>query len=230
MSEQRTIFEIFADVKREVRPVGKDSYNEQQRFKFRGIDAVVNAAAPALDKHGVLTVPTLEKLTYSTVEVGSKRTQMAHAQVEVTYTFYGPRGDHFCARVPGEAMDMGDKATAKAMSVAYRIALLQALNLPTDDPDPDSQSYERSPARDEPAEHLEPARRPATADREWLHGALDNAGSGTLNAEQCRALWRESAEKVHAGTVTRDDAQRVQDKLRTRLEQLGREAKAEAAA
>jgi hypothetical protein len=31
------------------------------------------------------------------------------------------------------------------MSVAYRIALLQTLNLPTTDPDPDSESFERSP-------------------------------------------------------------------------------------
>ncbi len=41
-------------------------------------------------------------------------------------------------------MDSGDKATAKAMSVAYRIALIQALNAPTGDPDPDTQTYERS--------------------------------------------------------------------------------------
>ena len=33
------------------------------------------------------------------------------------------------------------------MSVAFRIALLQALALPTDEPDPDSYSYERSEAK-----------------------------------------------------------------------------------
>jgi hypothetical protein len=49
--------------------------------------------------------------------------------------------------VLGEAMDSGDKAVAKAMSVAFRIALLQALALPTDEPDPDSYSYERSEAK-----------------------------------------------------------------------------------
>jgi hypothetical protein len=46
----------------------------------------------------------------------------------------------------GEAFDMGDKATAKAMSVAYRTCLLQALTIPTDDPDPDESSYEQAPA------------------------------------------------------------------------------------
>jgi hypothetical protein len=46
-------------------------------------------------------------------------------------------------------MDAGDKATAKAMSVAFRTALLQSLSLPTDDVDPDAHSYERSSAAPE---------------------------------------------------------------------------------
>jgi len=45
-------------------------------------------------------------------------------------------------------MDSGDKATAKAMSVAFRTALLQSLSLPTDEVDPDATSYERSSGTD----------------------------------------------------------------------------------
>lgn len=158
MSEHRTIFEIFADVKREIGPVGKDSYNKQQGFSFRSADAVVAAAAPTLDKYGVITVPHLDKQTYDIVEIGGNRTRMSHALVEVTYTFYGPAGDSFSAKVAGEAMDNGDKATAKAMTVAYRIALTQALNLPTHEADPDSDSYERSAAapQDQPEEPRQP--------------------------------------------------------------------------
>jgi hypothetical protein len=37
---------------------------------------------------------------------------------------------HIKTTVVGEAMDSGDKATAKAMSVAFRTALLQALCTP----------------------------------------------------------------------------------------------------
>jgi hypothetical protein len=43
-------------------------------------------------------------------------------------------------------MDSGDKAVPKAMSVAFRTALLQALALPTDEPDPDASTYERAAA------------------------------------------------------------------------------------
>lgn len=140
----RSVFELFAEAKRRVGPVAKNSKNSQQNYSFRGIDAVVNAIAPHFDELGIITAPELIDETYATVEVGAKRTPMGHALVKVRYTFHGPKGDSFVAVTPGEAMDSGDKATPKAMSVAYRIALLQCLNLPTDEPDPDSQSYERS--------------------------------------------------------------------------------------
>jgi len=145
-SAKPTIVEALAAVMSEVSAVKKEDRNEAQRFMFRGIDAVVNAVAPALRKHGVIVMPTLLDYQYQTVEVGKNRTQMAHVIVRVRYVFSGPAGDAMCSEVIGEAMDSGDKAVAKAMSVAFRIALLQSLALPTDEPDPDSHSYERSAA------------------------------------------------------------------------------------
>jgi hypothetical protein len=215
----RTVFELFADVKRKVGPVGKDSYNKQQKFRFRGVDAVVNAVAEALDDHGIILSPHLDKLTYGTVEVGNNRTRMAHAQVEVTYTAYGPGGDSFpMATVPGEAMDSGDKATPKAMSVAYRIALLQALNLPTGDPDPDESSYERSPrgGQDEgdPWEPQGPP--PAPADFEGLRAKVAAvttiAGASALGTE-LRALW-------NSGALAEGDGPKLKALLDARVEEI----------
>lgn len=70
--------------------------------------------------------------------------------------------------------------------------------------------------------------KPGTTDTAWLDGALAQAGGGTLAADKCRSLWRESAEKVRGGTVAREDAKRLQDLLKARIEDLGREAKAKA--
>jgi ERF superfamily len=145
VDEQRTIFQRLAAVKAEVGAVAKGDRNQQQGFNFRGIDAVVNASAPALNKHEVIVLPEILEIEYSTVEIGRNKTQMAHVTGKVCYWFYGPLGDFIRAIVPSEAMDAGDKAVPKFMSVAYRIALLQTLNLPTDEPDPDSESFERSP-------------------------------------------------------------------------------------
>jgi hypothetical protein len=60
----------------------------------------------------------------------------------VTYRFVTVDGSYLEATVAAEALDYGDKATPKSMSVAFRTALLQALALPTDEADPDTQTYE----------------------------------------------------------------------------------------
>ena len=212
VSEPQTIFQIFAAAKKEVRAVGKDQRNQQQNFNFRGVDAVVNAAAPALDKHGVITVPVLEEVEYTTVEVGQKRTPMAHVRVKVTYRFHGPAGDHFDAVVPGEAMDSGDKGTAKAMSVAYRIALIQALNLPTSDEDPDAKNYERSP-RDSFENAARPARGPMAGARppgllckphpDPDAGTDEEAQTFADDAHACRSVI-ELKTRIHATAQQRD--------------------------
>lgn len=140
----------------DVGAVGKDGRNTAQNFNFRGIDAVVNATSPVFRKHGIVVVPTLNNIAYETVEVGQNRSRMASVRVNVTYTFHAPDGSSVAATVAAESMDSGDKATAKAMSVAFRIALLQTLCLPTDDIDPDAQTYERSPAPAKPAQKSTP--------------------------------------------------------------------------
>lgn len=139
-----TIAQAMSAVMGDVRAVGKDSVNQQQRFNFRGIDAVVNAVGPVLRRYRVIVTPNVTMYEHGTIEVGNNRTPMGHARVIVQYTFTGPAGDTIVCSAPGEAMDSGDKATAKAMSVAFRTALLQALALPTDEIDPDAQTYERS--------------------------------------------------------------------------------------
>lgn len=141
-----SIVAALVEVKRAVGAVGKDGRNVDHGYNFRGVDTVVNAVAGALIDNGVLAVPRLQEMHRETVEVGRNRTPMALVTVRVAYEFHGPAGDSLVVAVPGEAFDSGDKAVPKAMSVAYRIALLQLLTLPTHDVDPDAQSYERSPA------------------------------------------------------------------------------------
>lgn len=144
MSDQLTIHAALALVMRDVKAVGKDGVNKSQGFNFRGIDGVLNVVGPALRTHGVIVLPTVEDVTYNTVEVGQKRTLMREVTMRVRYQFVGPDGGTLDAVVVAESMDSGDKATAKAMSVAFRSALLQVLAIPTHDPDPDEQSYERA--------------------------------------------------------------------------------------
>lgn len=139
------IYSALAAVMADCDHVAKRDVNTHQNFRFRGIDAVVNAVGPILRKHSVIVVPDLENVTYDTVATSTGKPATA-CRVVVSYAFYAGDGSSVTTRVAAEAWDSGDKAAPKAMSVAFRTALLQALALPTDDPDPDSQVYEREHA------------------------------------------------------------------------------------
>lgn len=144
MNDQPTIFELMTSVIADVEPVGKNT-SHQQGYKYRGVDEITIAADVALKNHGVIgPIPELQAVAYESTEIGAKRTPTRIAQVQVGYRVYGPRGDSIFASVAAEAMDSGDKATPKAMSVAYRTALLQLLRIPTGEPDPAAQDYRRS--------------------------------------------------------------------------------------
>jgi ERF superfamily len=181
MTETPSIHHALAAVKKAVGAVKKAERNTVQGFNFRGVDAVVNAAAPHLNEHGVIVLPEVLDYSYDTVEIGSKRTPMAHVMTKVRYTFAGPAGDSLSAVVISESMDSGDKAVAKAMSVAYRIALLQVLNLPTDDKDPDADSFERSAPRN-PQEFVTLAEKATTRD-ELTKIWKDAGNEGAIQSE-----------------------------------------------
>ena len=137
------IYAALAAVMDDCKAVAKRDRNDHQRFMFRGIDAVVNAVGPILRKHSVVVVPNVESVTYDHVQTSTGKPATA-CRVLVTYTFYAGDGSTIDTRVAAEAWDNGDKAAPKAMSVAFRTALLQSLALPTDEPDPDSTTYERA--------------------------------------------------------------------------------------
>ena len=132
---------LLGKVSAAVGAVRKDGFNSGQKFNFRGIDHVVNACHPALTAHGVTVMPNVLTADYQSVAIGSQGKQGTSVRLVVEYVFTGPAGDSLTTRVASEANDSADKATAKAMSVALRTALLQTLMLPTDDADPD-ESYE----------------------------------------------------------------------------------------
>lgn len=142
------IHEALNNVMRDVQAVRKGERNTMPGggFMFRGVDAVTNAVGPALREHGVIVVPEVLDAEYSTVHVGQKQTVMSRVVLRIRFTWWGPEGDSIASVVQAESMDSGDKATAKAHSVAFRTAMLQTLCLPTDEKDPDVDTYERAAA------------------------------------------------------------------------------------
>lgn len=154
--EKPTVIELMTEVMRQVTSVKKSDTNSHFGFSFRGIDTVLDSVGPALRDHGVVTIPELRE---QSSEIVGKSHRVI---VKVAYTFYGPRGDSVTAVVPGEAMDAQDKASSKAMSVAYRTALIQALAIPTGERDPHA-----GPAASTKLVRLQAEVKQAMTERSW---------------------------------------------------------------
>lgn len=142
MSDKPTIYEALVAVMADVPEIKKGDRNTFHNFMFRGVERVVNHVGPAFRKHGVLMVPV--KVDLSSRDVTTDKGKTAReVTVIVDYLFTGPAGDTMTIQVPGEASDLSGSATSKAMSVAQRIALLQAFTVATQQVDPEANAPTR---------------------------------------------------------------------------------------
>jgi hypothetical protein len=126
--------------------ISKDRKNEQQNYKFRGIDDIYQAIAPLLAKNGLCILPRV--LTREVVErVNARGTPLFYVTVAVEFDFVSAEdGSKHVVTTYGEAMDSADKATNKAMSAAYKYAALQAFAIPTEgDNDADATTHDVRP-------------------------------------------------------------------------------------
>ncbi|WP_272579165.1 MULTISPECIES: ERF family protein [Providencia] len=129
------VYKAISNVAKELAETGikKGSKNQQQGFMFRGIDAVYNALAPALVKHGLLILPRIIDRTV-TERTTQKGGVLIYVTVKAEFDFVSVTdGSKHTVMTYGEAMDSGDKATNKAMSIAYKYAAFQAFCIPTEE-------------------------------------------------------------------------------------------------
>lgn len=138
--KKKNIYETITAVMAEIGSVGKDSQNKQQGFMYRGIDAVMNAINPALIKHKLFVVPEILEQRREERHT-AKGGNLIYSICTVKYTFYAEDGSSVSATVIGEGMDSGDKATNKAMSIAFKYACFQVFCIPTEEmKDPDAET------------------------------------------------------------------------------------------
>ncbi len=137
----KAINAVQADLVKE--GIGKDHMNQQQGFKFRSIDDCFNALSPLLAKHQLCVLPHILKRECAERQTRNG-TAMFYVVLEVKFDFVSAEdGSKHEVKVFGEASDMGDKGTAKAASMAYKTAVLQAFAIPTEgDNDPDATTVE----------------------------------------------------------------------------------------
>lgn len=194
MSEGK-IFGLVGQAMQLIGAVGKDSKNEQQKFMYRGIDAVMNALNPVMAKLGLFLCPEVleqtreERTSIKKDSYGNERTStLLYSIMKIRYTLYAPDGSNVSCVVIGEGMDSGDKASNKAMSVAFKYAAFQLFCIPTEEMvDPDAECHEVTPRN-----QTKPGEKPAP----------DPAKANTPTPAAQAAKLPENREKKASVTVT----------------------------
>ncbi len=128
--------------------IAKLHRNDEAEYQYRSIEDVLNALAPLLARHKLCVLPrALERHGQS---VGATQLVTVRMAFDLVSALDGSR--HTIESF-GEGIDESDKGTAKAISAAYKSAMLQAFCIPVPQVDADSTSPRfKGVALPEPAE------------------------------------------------------------------------------
>lgn len=146
MNETKEVYKAIVAIQAELAKSGisKERTNTQgPAYQFRGIDDVYKALAPLLAKNNLCIIPRVmgRDMTERTSKSGGA---LFDVNLAVEYDIVSSvDGSIHTAKMYGEAMDSGDKATNKAASAAYKYLCFQTFCIPTEgDNDADGSTHE----------------------------------------------------------------------------------------
>ena len=123
-------------------------------YAFRSVDDVVRVLQPFMAKHGVTVTQRVierEREAYQSKSGSS----MVSVRLLVEHQFSASDGSFVIATTLGEANDTSDKASNKAMTAAFKYALVHTFMIPISEPDDLEESHHEPP----PPKKPEPATR-----------------------------------------------------------------------
>ena len=183
--EKQQIYEALTAINKEVEAIKKDQTNQQQGFKYRGIDQVMNELHDLFAKHEVLI--TSEVLNRTREErVNSRGNTLIWTIIDYKFSFTAKDGSSISSTATGEAMDSGDKGSNKCISVALKYVLFNMFLIPTAEmKDPDSESHELAPKTQTkpyipttaPEQGIAPAQTPTAVQPNTTTAAVKKAGA-----------------------------------------------------
>lgn len=135
----------LANIQAEVEAIAKERNNDQQHYRFRGVEDVLNTIHALLAKHRVIVSTRL--LPGGKAE--ERKTKSGGLLITRVYAyefdFVAEDDSRFTAGpFPGEGMDSGDKASNKTVANAYKYCMFFTFSIPTKDliTEPDAESPE----------------------------------------------------------------------------------------
>lgn len=150
MSESPKVYQAITAVMAHMATEGisKGRANQQQGYKFRGIDDVYNALARVLSNNKLVMLPFVQEISREERQTKSGGS-LNYTILTVDFKLVSSEdGSSDTIRTVGEAMDSADKSANKAMSAALKYAALQVFMIPTEgDNDADATTHEPSRIR-----------------------------------------------------------------------------------
>ena len=118
--------------------IAKIHVNHADDYKYRSIDDLLDRLAPLLARHRLCVLPRVIHRDVLERSDDANRV-LFHVTLKVAFTVTSvDDGSSHDVEAYGEALDASDKATAKAMSAAYKSAMVQTFCIPfcgSEDPD-----------------------------------------------------------------------------------------------
>jgi len=116
----KNLAEAVIAVMGEVGSLPKDGVNSFQQYNYTTEAMVANTLRPLMVKNGLALVPHNVSVTDS-----QPTGKFNKSIISATYLLLHKSGESLAVTVPGEGMDSLDKSTTKALTAAFKYALLQ---------------------------------------------------------------------------------------------------------
>lgn len=138
------IYQKMANILKECKAITKSEKNQQQGFKFRGIDNVMNELHELFARNEVFILQDVKSFEIENRQLKSG-SMITYTRATITFRYTTTDGSFVETTNVGEAMDTGDKGMNKAMSIALKYSLLQMFLIPTEEQkDPDATTPEET--------------------------------------------------------------------------------------
>lgn len=190
--------------------IEKGRRNEQQGYKFRGIEDVYNALCGLLAKHQLTMLPhELLNVSRDTRET-AKGGVLYVTYITVRWKFTSAvDGSCDYAVSLGEAMDSADKSSNKSMSAAYKYAAVQCFCIPTEgEDDADSTTPEPSRPRTPPPQQRGVTRVDAGFERGQSARSAEGQSTTQGNTERRGTSAQDTRTQTDSGSSRSTEPQR----------------------
>lgn len=149
--DPQNVIAAIARIMSELPGIGRDQRSEQG-YQYRGIEAITAEAQALMGKYGVVFAPRVVDRQVKDLTINGR--PWTQDELEVVYRVYGPGGleDYFDAGpIIGLGRDNSDKGCNKAMTQAFKYALIQVFCIGDRKDDPDAgPAHEADPHQNEP--------------------------------------------------------------------------------